>query len=74
MLVGMSKKMYKEMVKEMNIIALRENPSQQQCTIGVCNHSFIPLCTSNLIIISNTSFQLFFGRNEKKMELILHIG
>ena len=28
-LVGMSKKVYKEMVKEMDIIALHEDPSQQ---------------------------------------------
>jgi hypothetical protein len=50
MLVGMSKKVYKEMVKEMNIIASQEEPSQQQCASEVCNHSFILLCTSNLII------------------------
>ena len=30
MLVSMSKKVYKEMVNEMNIIALRKDPSQQQ--------------------------------------------
>ena len=30
MSVGMSKKVYKEMVKEMDIIALWEEPSQQQ--------------------------------------------
>jgi hypothetical protein len=28
--VGMSKKVYKEMVKEMDIIASQEEPSQQQ--------------------------------------------
>ena len=31
MSVGMDKTMYKEMVKEMNIIALRKHSSQQQC-------------------------------------------
>jgi hypothetical protein len=30
MLVGMSKKVYKEMVKEMDIIASQKDPSQQQ--------------------------------------------
>jgi hypothetical protein len=30
MSVGMSKKMYKEMLKEMDIITLQEEPSQQQ--------------------------------------------
>jgi hypothetical protein len=51
MSVGMSKKVYKEMVKEMNIIASQEEASQQQRASEVCNHSFILLCTSNLIII-----------------------
>jgi hypothetical protein len=32
---GMSKKMYKEMVKEMDIIASQEEPSQQQCASNV---------------------------------------
>jgi hypothetical protein len=50
MLVGMSKKLYKEMVKEMNIIALQEESSQQQLTSKVCNHPFIILYTLNLII------------------------
>ena len=31
MLIGMSKKVYKKMVKEMNIISLRKESSQQQC-------------------------------------------
>ena len=31
MLVGMSKKVYNEMVKQMNIIALRNESFQQQC-------------------------------------------
>ena len=39
MLVGMSKKVYKEMVKEMDIIASHEQPSQQQCASNVIyNH------------------------------------
>ena len=38
MIVGISKKMYKEMVKEMDIIASREEPSKQQCASNVCNH------------------------------------
>ena len=39
MLVGMSKKMYKEMVKEMDIITSHEEPSQQQRALNViCNH------------------------------------
>ena len=38
--VGMSKKMYKEMVKEMDKIASQEEPSQQQRASNViCNHS-----------------------------------
>ena len=37
--VGMSKKVYKEMVKEMDKLALREEPSQQQCASNViCKH------------------------------------
>ena len=37
--VGMSKKVYKEMVKEMDKIASREEQSQQQCASNViCNH------------------------------------
>ena len=39
MRIGTSKKVYKEMVKEMDKIALREEPSQQQCASNViCNH------------------------------------
>jgi hypothetical protein len=34
----MAKKMYKEMVKEMIIIASKEEPSQQQCASNVCIH------------------------------------
>jgi len=38
-LVRMSKKVYKEMVKEMEKIASQEEPSQQQCASNViCNH------------------------------------
>jgi hypothetical protein len=35
MLVGMSKIVYKEMVKEMDIIAMHEGPYQQQCDLNV---------------------------------------
>ena len=47
MLVGMSKKVYKEMVKEMDKIASYEEPSQQQRASNViCNHWFFwSLCT-----------------------------
>ena len=39
MLVGISKKVYKEMVKEMDKIASQEEPSQQQHASNViCNH------------------------------------
>ena len=38
MMLGMSKKVYKEMVKEMNIFVSREEPSQQQHASEVCNH------------------------------------
>ena len=39
MLLGMSKKVYKEMVKEMGIISSHEEPSQQQRASNViCNH------------------------------------
>jgi hypothetical protein len=34
----MSKKVYKEMVEELDIIASREELSQQQCASNVCNH------------------------------------
>ena len=37
--VGMSKKVYKDMVKEMDIIGSHEEPSQQQRASNVkCNH------------------------------------
>ena len=35
--IGMSKKVYKEIVKEMNIIALRKDSSQQHYASKVCN-------------------------------------
>ena len=38
MLVGMLKKVYKEMVKEMNIIASKKDSYQEQCASQVCNH------------------------------------
>ena len=34
-LVGVSKKVYKEMFKKIDIIALQEDPSQQQCASNV---------------------------------------
>ena len=37
-LVGMSKKVYREMVKEIDIIASQEEPSQQQRSSNVCYH------------------------------------
>jgi hypothetical protein len=74
MSVGMSKRVYKEMVKEMNIIASQEDASQQQRASEVCDHSFIFLCTcTNLFIILNTNFQLFCCRKENKMEPNQHI-
>ena len=51
MLVGMFKRVYKEKVKEINIIASQEDASQQQRASEVHDHSFILLCTLNLIII-----------------------
>ena len=50
MSVGMFKKVHKEMVKEMNIIASLDESSRQQHASEVCNHSFILVSTSNLII------------------------
>ena len=38
MSLGMSKKVYKEMVNEMKINASREDPSQQQRASEVCHH------------------------------------
>ena len=74
MLVGMAKKGYKETVKEINIIALKEEPSQQQWELEVCNHWFILLWTSNLILAWDINIQFFCCGNENKMELIQHIG
>jgi hypothetical protein len=68
MLVGMSKRVYKEIIKEMNIIASREDVSKQQRASEICDHSFILLCTSNLFIILNTNFQLFCCKKQNKME------
>ena len=46
--VGISKKVYKEMVKEMDKIASQEEPSQQQRASNViCNHWFFLLGTIN---------------------------
>ena len=47
MLVGMSKKVYKEMVKELDIIASQEELSQQQRASNVCNHWIFLLGTNN---------------------------
>ena len=68
--VGMSKKVYKEMVKEMDKIASRKESSQQQCASQVCNHWFILLFTSNLIIAWNINFQLVCCINEIRSEPI----
>ena len=38
--IGMSKKVYNEMFKEMDIIASQEEPSQLECALNVCNHLF----------------------------------
>ena len=46
--VGISKKVYKDMVKEMDIIASHEDPSQQQHASNViCNHWIFRLGTIN---------------------------
>ena len=45
--VGVSKKVYKEMVKEIDIIASQEDPSQQQRASNVWNHCFLRLCKSH---------------------------
>jgi hypothetical protein len=47
MLVGMSKNVYKEMVKELDISASKEELSQQQRASNVCNHWFFLLGTNN---------------------------
>ena len=73
--LGISKKVYKEMVKEINIIASREESSQQQHELEVYRfHWFILLCKSNLILRWDINFQLFCCKNENKMKLIQHIG
>ena len=71
--IGMSKQVYKEMVKQTSIIASQQEPSQQQCESNVCIHRFF-LCTQNLIIKCNINFQLFCCCIIKKMEHVLHIG
>ena len=46
--VGMSKNVYKEMVKEMDKIASQEEPSQQQRASNlICNHLIFQLGTIN---------------------------
>jgi hypothetical protein len=42
-------KVYKEMVKEMSIIASQDEPSQQQHASNTCIHQLF-LCTKSLII------------------------
>ena len=44
---GVSKKVYKEMVKEIEIIALQEETSQQQHASNVWNHCIFLLCIFN---------------------------
>ena len=48
--IGILKKVYKEMVKEIDIIASREDPSQQQHASNVCNHWIFLLGTYKQII------------------------
>ena len=45
--VGVSKKVYKDTVKEIDIIASQEDPSQQQHASNVWNHYFLGLYKSN---------------------------
>jgi hypothetical protein len=45
--VRISKKVCKETIKEINIIASQEDASQQQRASEICDHSFILLCTLN---------------------------
>ena len=45
--VGVCKKVYKESVKEIDIIASQEDPSQQQHASNVWNHYFLGLYKSN---------------------------
>ena len=73
--IGISKKVYKETVKEMDKIALQEEPSQQQRASNViCNHwIFRSLDTINKQFSININFQVVSCRKEKKMEPIQHI-
>jgi hypothetical protein len=41
MSIGMSTKVWKNIVKEINIIVSQEEPSQLQCASEACNHLFI---------------------------------
>ena len=70
--VGISKKVYKEMVKEMDKIASLEEPSQQQLASNViCNHSFFRSLAKKINNLAlNINFQVFSCRKEKKMEPI----
>jgi hypothetical protein len=43
MLIGILKRVYKDMVKEMNIVASQEDASQQERASEVCDHSIIIL-------------------------------
>ena len=72
--VGMSKKVYKEMFKEMEKIASQEEPSQQQRASNVISYHWIfrSLGTINNLAL-NINFQVFFCKKEKKMEPIQHI-
>ena len=45
--VGMSKNVYKEMVKELDIIASQDELYQQQHASNVCNHWIFLLGTNN---------------------------
>ena len=45
--IGVSKKVYNEMVKEIDIIASQEDPYQYQCASNVWNHCFLGLGKSH---------------------------
>ena len=62
--VGMSKKVYKEMVKEMDIIWSMRAISTTPCF--KCN-------MKSLNLTLNINFEVFFCRKEKKMEPIQHM-
>ena len=68
MLVRMSKKVYKEMVKDMDKIASQEEPSQQQCASNViCNHwIFQSLGAINKQFSIKLIFKYFLAEKQRK--------